>query len=63
MIATVAVSWCPRCAAGVAARQAFWESAPLGQLAVALVPFVVVVLASIAAARCGRDTPSTEDAP
>jgi hypothetical protein len=53
MIEVVMALGCPRCAAGVAARRAFWEGAPLEQLAVALVPFVVVALASWAAARIG----------
>jgi hypothetical protein len=69
VITTLSGLWCPRCAAGLAARQAFWDSAPLSHLAVALVPFVVVVLASLAAARFDRvtrfdrDAASTGDAP
>jgi hypothetical protein len=42
---------CPRCAAGAAARRAFWENAPFEQLTIALVPFLVVALTSFAVAR------------
>jgi hypothetical protein len=52
---------CPHCAAGLRARSAFWEGAPLEQLAVALVPFVVVAVASWAMARIGRDASAGEN--
>lgn len=55
MIDTLMALGCPRCAAGVEARRAFWEHAPLQQLAVALVPFVVVALASWAASRISSE--------
>ena len=53
MTAAVLAFGCPRCVAGVAARRAFWEGAPLEQLAIALVPFLIVALASIALVRYG----------
>lgn len=53
MTATLLAFSCPRCVAGAAARRAFWEAAPFEQLTIALVPFLVVVLASFAAARYG----------
>jgi hypothetical protein len=45
---------CPRCAVGVAARRAFWQQAPLEHLLGAMLPFIVVVAASVAAAYAGR---------
>jgi len=54
---------CPRCAAGVAARREFWENAPYEQLAIALVPFAVVALASWAVARGDVGTGVSQDGP
>jgi hypothetical protein len=54
---------CPRCASAVAARRLFWEGAPLDRLAVALVPFIVIALASWATARNTRDSGGKRGAP
>jgi hypothetical protein len=59
--AALAALACPRCAAGEAARLAFWENAPLIQLLIALVPFVVVGLGAFAIARLGQARSAPED--
>jgi hypothetical protein len=51
---------CPRCAVGVAARRAFWQQAPLEHLLGALLPFIVVVAASVAVAYAGRRAEAPE---
>lgn len=51
---------CPRCEVGVAARRAFWQQAPLEHLLGALLPFIVVVAASVAAAYAGRRADAPE---
>jgi hypothetical protein len=53
MMAAVLVLGCPSCAAGAAARRAFWENAPFEQLTIALLPFLVIALTSFALARYG----------
>jgi hypothetical protein len=53
MTAALLALSCPRCAAGAEARRAFWENAPLEQLTIALLPFLVVALTSFAVARYG----------
>jgi hypothetical protein len=44
---------CPRCDTAVAARQAFAQRGNLEQVLGAVIPFVVVVLASMAIGRLG----------